>query len=498
MKKLLKIFLAVMGILSFSCTDMIELEPVSSISGSSFWKTEADATGAAAGMYAILRGQATNNLFLWGEGRSDAMGISVAAPVFQNWDQNVLTADNSGSIFTGASTSWQGMYTLIHHCNLILENVPGIEFAVAAEKDRVLAQAHAMRAYVYYVLARTWGDVPLVTQTISGKMEDLQQARAPVAEVFAQIKADIDKAVALFHDNSFPDNRNMWSLPATYALKADVYLWTGKKMNGGTADIQTALAAAQEVQKADTGLLDDFGSVFEYANKGNREILFAVTRSYEESPEPTIYAWMYILDNFLPTNMDPETRALIEPTGGAPYWAPSDIARQKFNDDDTRKLPTLIEIYTYDENDVATFYSSVVSKFNGPVIAGQRYFIDDYIVYRYADVLLMIAEAKNALGQDPSTEINLVRQRAYGDKYADHTFVNGTKEANDAAILDERFRELMFEGKRWWDLIRFGKAFELVPSLQGREGDTHLLLFPIPTGTLSLNTKLKQNEGYDE
>lgn len=109
----------------------------------------------------------------------------------------------------------------------------------------------------------------------------------------------------------------------------------------------------------------------------------------------------------------------------------------------------------------------------------------------------MKAEAKNALGQDPSPEINLVRQRAYGTNFPARTFVNGTKAANDDAILKERLLELVVEGKRWWDLVRFDKAFDLVPSLQTRKTERHLLLFPISTTVLSLEPKVKQNPGYN-
>ena len=100
---------------------------------------------------------------------------------------------------------------------------------------------------------------------------------------------------------------------------------------------------------------------------------------------------------------------------------------------------------------------------------------------------LMIAEAKNLLGQDPSVEINQGRERAYGANFAAHRFTNGSQAANAEAILQERLFELSFEGKRWWDLVRFGKAFEKVPSLQNRAGEQHLLLWPISQTTISLN-----------
>lgn len=479
-----------------ACTKMLELEPVSQISNSSFWKTESDALGGVTGMYATLRPQSTNNLFLWGEGRSDAMGNNLAAPVFQNWNENILTQDNSGTIFTGAKTSWAGMYSLIHAANLVIKNVPNITVSSEAKKNTFLAEAYAMRAYAYFVLVKTFGGVPLMTEPVSGDLGNVQKPKAGKAEVFALIKDDIEKALSLFPDNSFPAGRATWSAPAVQALKAEVYLWTAKREGGGDADLNTVLTAITEVEKADVQLLPNFGDVFEYTNKGNKEILFSIRRKFEETTEPTIYAWMYILDAWVPAGIDPATKAEIEPTAGAPYWAPSAIARNKFTPGDLRKHPTLIEIYDKDDQNNDVFLVSVVAKFNGIAVAGQRYFIDDYIVFRYADVVLMKAEAKNALGQDPSAEINMIRQRAFGNAYPGHEFVNGTQAENDEAILDERFRELMFEGKRWWDLVRFGKAFELVPSLQGKN-DENLLLFPIPIETLSLNNQLKQNPGYE-
>lgn len=140
--------------------------------------------------------------------------------------------------------------------------------------------------------------------------------------------------------------------------------------------------------------------------------------------------------------------------------------------------------------------SSERVKYRGYVDASGRRFLDDVVIYRYADLLLLLAEAKNALSQDPSEEINKVRQRAYGDAFESFQFVSSSKEANDEAILQERMLELAFEGKRWWDLLRFDKAFEKVPSLQNRTGQNYLELWPISLSTISLNSNITQNTGY--
>lgn len=488
------IILTLFVVIFSSCKKELNLAPVSQISNASFWKSESDALGAMNGMYTILRGQAATNFFMWGESRSDAMGINAGAAVFQNWYENLLTPDNSGAIFSGEPTTWGGMYNLVHHTNLLLKYVPGITFGSEEKKNKVLAHAYAVRAFAYFTMAKTWGALPLVTEPTSD-LSSVQRERSDVATVFALIKDDISKAEALFPGLTFQDGRDMWSLPALLALKADVYLWTGKRMNGGDADFTTALSALNQIDGTDVELLSNYGNIFDYTNKRNKEILLSVTFNYQESSGGTIFAWMYATDVFMPTGVDQATIDKLVPYAGVPFWGPSEIARTAFNVDDNRKNETMVEIYG-NTGSGPVFHSAIVTKFNGTVESGIRYFIDDYIIYRYADVLLMKAEAKNGLNQDPADEINEVRKRAYGDKYASHVFTSGSKEDNDAAILEERFVELMFEGKRWWDLVRFGKAFQLVPSLQGREGDGHLLLFPIATSTLSLEPLVSQNPGY--
>jgi hypothetical protein len=121
--------------------------------------------------------------------------------------------------------------------------------------------------------------------------------------------------------------------------------------------------------------------------------------------------------------------------------------------------------------------------------------VSDIILYRLADVILLKAEAKNALGQDPSAEMDAIRQRAYGAGYT--PFVNGTQQENDDAILKERLLELLLEGKRWFDLVRFGKAYEIVPSLQGKESETYLMYWPIGLPTLVRETKVEETPGWE-
>ncbi|ACU04845.1 RagB/SusD family nutrient uptake outer membrane protein [Pedobacter heparinus] len=490
MKKLhIAILLYLMGSLT-SCKEDLQLTPISQISNASFWKTLDDAKGAQVGMYVRLRSQMASNYYLLGEARSDVLDKSIAGVGnYIYYYQNSLIKSTPGL------PTWQGLYTVVHDANLILKYIPDIAINSVSAKNEILAQAYAMRAFVYFTMVKTWGDLPLITEpTESFNAERIQRPRTDKAEIFKLIKNDIEEALRLYPNNNYTTGRFFWSRAATNALKADVYLWTGKMLNGGTTDFNIALTAINDAETSDVALLEPFSSIFDYANKGNKEIMMATRFQVSESPV-NIYQDMYMSATFMTNNTDAATKAAIGIFGGQPYTNISNTARLQFTNDDVRKNASFIEIYLNDANH--TYYGSVISKFRGTVVSGVRQFQDDIIIYRYGDLILMKAEAKNALGQDPSAEINKIRKRAYGANYNAHIFINGAKEQNDEAILTERLLELVFEGKRWWDLVRFGKAFEKIPSLQSRTGQTHLLLFPIAESTLSLEPKVTPNPGYE-
>jgi hypothetical protein len=494
MKNLQKIvLLIIVTLFSFSCDDLIEVAPTSVITAESFWKTENDAEGALVGMYAYLRNIANADLFYLGEARADVITLgTVGEGGWSKYYYNSLNPDDAGP-------SWQSFYTLINAANLIIKYVPDIDFTSGANKNNILAQAYTMRAWAYFTMTKTWGDLIIRTEPSEGfTAETTQKERIPQSEVFNLIKSDIEEALGLFPNNNFPQYRSFWSKPATNALKADVYLWTGKRLQGGDADIQVALNSLNEIESSDVELLQDYESVFDYSNKGNKEILMAV-RFYEDEVGSNIFRDMYLIMSAVPTNIDQATRDKIGALGGGSnnITVPTDYYKSLFSEDDQRKDASFFEIYRLDDqNEPTDYYTTIVTKFSGTVIGGSRAFLDDIILYRYADVLLLKAEAKNALNEDPSNEINEIRMRAYGDNFESYEFVSETKEENDYIILEERLRELGFEGKRWWDLIRFGKAIELLPELQNKNNPEHLLLWPISNSVLSLEVLVEQNPGY--
>jgi len=492
MKNIIKVLIITLtSVFAFSCTEHLELEPVSNISNATFWKTEDDATGAVYGMYDRFRVVADNtSLLYWGEGRSEIMGWSFGTGPNIYWE-NLLDANNSGA-------DWNSLYTILHHANLIIKNVPDIQFSEEANKNNILAQAYAMRAYTYFWITRIWGDAILITEpTEDFSPESIQKERQPEEEVFALIKSDLETSISLFSDNEIPNGRFVWSKPAVNTLKADVFLWTAKKLNGGSGDLNTALTALNEVENADVALLNDYNSIFDYENKGNQEILFAI-RFQEFEPGENWGRESYMANGYVPSNLTEASKEAIGTMGtvGGNFTV-SDLVRNQFHENDQRgNGATYKDVYTVEEPGDSLFYTTFCSKYDGTVSGGVRLFVDDIVIYRYADVLLLKAEIKNALGEDPSEEINLIRQRAYGEDFEDFVFVSGSQAYNDEVILQERLFEFAFEGKRWFDLVRFDKAFDLVPSLQDRKGQDDLLLFPISENVLSLEPKVVQNPGY--
>lgn len=473
-----------------ACTKTLDIDPTSVITSAAYWQKEDDAKGALFGMYIRLRSEAVTNLFLLGEARSETLTSALAGTLsYDRYYNNSLDATFATLV------NWQTMYSVVNAANLIIKYTPNIPFRVQNDKNDILAQAYTTRAFMYYAMVRTWGALPLRTEPIEEyDAQTIQVNRSSEQDVFTLIKSDLDKALQLYPTNAFVTGRSQWSKAATNTLKADVFLWTGKRLNGGQADFTTALEACTAAQTADVSLLPNYADIFSYTNKGNKEVLMAVKFQALESVD-NFYFNGYLANGAIPTNLEASSVSSLGVPGGNSIWAPTNAVKSQFSTDDARRNATFRELYTADATGRKLF-TTIIVKGVGTAENNTRYFASDVILYRYADLLLLKAEAKNALGQDPATEINLVRQRAYGTAFASRTFVNGGRDQNDEAILQERLLELAYEGKRWWDLRRFNKVFDKVPSLQAKKGQDNLLLFPISITTLNLEPLVGQNAGY--
>ncbi|MGN6163425.1 MAG: SusD family outer membrane lipoprotein NanU [Flavisolibacter sp.] len=488
-----------------SCSKKLDLAPVSSISDANFWQTQDQVDAFVSGLHNRFRGS-TSAFQSLGEMRADIFGTDPgSSSVFTGeatqgverlWTNN-LDLDNSGV------SNYGGFYSNINQINLLISKLNAGVPVTDASKNYYLGIAYGMRAFYYFQMYRSWGKAIIQTEpTTSFDISNLAKAASGEDEVLKLIKDDIDKSAAAFgNDYSFKNQKGYWSKSATLMLKAEVYLWTSYR-GGGSADATVAKNALTDIQTnvGSLSLLPSFANVFASNNKGNNEIIFAIRNKLDEAQLPfagTFFPQTGLIINFYDSVGNRKFNVTTDNWGGL-LRAPVMISTfRRFDDRDSRKWATITAAY----NLVGGNYQiagAFVSKYQGEQVAGSRQYTNDFPIYRYADLLLMLAEAKVILGEDPSAEINAVRQRAYGTYY-DAATIGYPNQAIDAdpkeAILQERYFEFIFEGKRWYDLRRMGDnyvyKYTTVPSSQ-----SYKLLWPIDRNTLTNNRALEQTPGY--
>ncbi|SMO85501.1 Starch-binding associating with outer membrane [Saccharicrinis carchari] len=494
MKKIKYIILFLAVTLLGSCE--LDMQPESELTYNGFWDTEEAARAAHIGIVSKYRDYAYT-LWRMGEIRSDVWGgNTIESPSEVDLINNNISATNV------PFGNWANFYGLIHYINDFLKNAPNVAFKNEGDLNHLLGQVYGMRAHVYYTMLRAWGDVPINTEPLlEVNLETLKKPRSPKSEVMAQVKADIAKSLEYFGtDNSMWNEKNVyWSKPATLALKGDAYLWSGKVLGGGNADFTEAKTALNDVSGH---ALVPYNELWGQGNEFNNEFIFAF--DYQQDQADNFYG------SFTARAVDiaPLSDAAGQPLGdlvvnGASRFGPTDKTNILLDDMDDQRSNTFIKMYTDGAVHIpfvpgeASYSGAILKKFLGIIgDDGSRFNHNNVPLYRYADVLLMLAEAKNNLGEDPSAEINEVRERAYGDNFSGNEYVNASQEENTKAILEERYKEFIGEGKRWWDLVRAGDGivFDELDALSGAEA--YKIYYPISESMLANDDQLVQTEGY--
>lgn len=485
MKKQTIFLLKVVLLLVFSgCDNYLDVQPVSSITSSSFWNKPEDCEAYLVGIYSALRDDNQFNTTLFGEDRGDSFEPGQIGPVTEAWAQS-LDASNA--------PSWRGFYNTIYHLNRLLTEIEGIEFANQDDKNRILAEAHALRALVYFQIAKVWGDVPLVIKPTENADVELV-GRSPVDDVFTFINQEIDEALSLFPEEGYID-KNRISKPATYALQADVKMWTGKVLDGGEQDFEAALSAIAKVEASGVRLLDDFRSIFLTDNEKNDEIIFSLFFEYLEHNE--FYSKRLSSRGVnLTACINYDEIPVTERNNARHVYGPSPEVKAAFNEypGDVRTDVSMIDAILPNGDVVLTSQN----KFRGTVF-DDRYYDDDLIFYRLGGILLLKAEALAALDRLPDAiiELNKIKDRA------NIPFYTGPEEkiAVEKEILQERWKELFIELKRYPDLVRFHHGgtidiYDQVPNLNDKDG--YPLYFPVEQSIMDNNELIKQTKGYDD
>lgn len=474
-----RLFLTGLLCLSLSaCREQfLDLAPISQANTSSFFRTQSDMLNALSGAYAALQfaGQ-YGQYYVFAEIPSDDTSPVLSGSVTDQdeFDKFYLRTTNPF-----LATRWNDGYRGISRCNTILDRIEAVEMD-AALKARFTGEAKFLRALMYFNLVRVYGDVPLVLKEITDPLEGYEYGRAPVAEVYAQIIKDLTDAEAVLPASYTGTNVGRATRGAAKGLLGKVYLTRR----------QYAEAATKLKEVIDAGtydLLPNYADLFRPANKNSRESLFEVQYKKGAIGEGSNFGNTYAPEN--------SGNAVIQFGGGGNNQPTVDLITS-YEAGDVRRDISLATSYTNAAGNRVD-YRYIRKYLDPPVTNGDAE--DNWYVLRYADVLLLYAEALNETGQTAQAIpfLNRVRQRA---KVADRTGLD--QAALRLAIEQERRVELAFEGHRWFDLVRTGRALPVLNAKAAAIGiktplTENNLIFPIPQSQIDINPSLiKQNPGY--
>src|SRR5699024_3946462 len=220
------------------------------------------------------------------------------------------------------------------------------------------AQADAIRGLTYFRMARIWGRIPIIMKPVNDINTELKP-RASIADVFAQINSDISMALNLFPEEGYFD-KNRMRKPATYALKADVKMWTAKVLDGGEEDLNAALDAIAQVEASGVLLLNDYRSVFDVNNEKNDEIIFSLF--FEKEEQVSMYGYRLTTRGIgLGAAVNKEEIAYTERNKARAVYAPSPQLVHAFDEDDVRRDAAIVAAVTSSQDTILTCFN----KFRG-------------------------------------------------------------------------------------------------------------------------------------
>ena len=490
MKRLFKTLLSLIIILVLvsGCKKILEVTPQSSITEEIYFKNEGDFEPYVTGIYTFIR--TFQNNFTYGMERGEEL-ISASNSRFTVAWTHTLSP-------TSGAVNYDAWYRAIGNCNLLLARIKDFPFTINPDsKDRIMAETYALRAYFYFNLTRVIKDAPLMLSAVVDENVELLP-RSPAVQVAAQIVSDLDSASLLFKANpsfspaSYP-SKYRFAYGSVNAMKADVKMWSGKVLGGGAADFNAAIAAINEVESSGVSLNADFKNVVGLRAPTNPEIIMSAYFNRDETSNNYVVnalPFLAVITGAL--NLDSLPWAATAANGQGAFQI-STRSRALFNAfPNDKRIP-----YTWvTERQPSGPKIAWITKYPGTKYPEDRVPDNDLIMYRLADIFLLKAEAYAALNNtvEAIKYIDKVRVRTGNGPYTGPT----DKASVEKEILDERGRELFFENKRWFDLVRFHfggtiNVYTFVPNLVGKKTP---LFWPINTTVLANNKLIVQTEGY--
>ncbi|RXG28267.1 RagB/SusD family nutrient uptake outer membrane protein [Leeuwenhoekiella marinoflava] len=466
--------------------DFVEVDPINENS-EDFFNSEEDYQEALVGAYDLLQATylnvmlgeiASDNTLSGGESATDSPGI-------QQIDNMMHTPVNQQ-----LRDLWGWMFAGVNRANYILEFQDKTDFS---GKDQVIAQARFLRAYYYFELVKWFGDVPLAVDQRLLFGDQFNVDRTPKAEVYAQIEQDLIFAAETLPATQAEQGRI--TSGAAQALLGKVYLYQEK--------FTEAASALDQVIAGPYDLVTDYSTIFELEGENSVESVFEVQYTDKEGAgfgclqcsEGNVAVGFNGIRNYSGPLFD----------SGFSFNVPVQEAYDAFEPGDMRRDIAILNIEefaaangaTYNEGYKHTgFYNRKYIARKGDANLGDANLTNpnNYRSIRFADVLLMAAEAHNRKANPNAglaqQYLNRVRRRAFGD--TDHDITASGAALTDF-IYDERRLELVGEGHRFFDLVRTGRAAQNIDGFTSNKNE----VFPIPAIEIELaGNRWEQNQGY--
>jgi len=506
-----------------SCNNLLDLNPITEELETNYYKNESECFSGLVSVYDVLQWGALNTPgsgagsipFEW---ISEVLADHCYAGGDNATDGATMERFNRGTLngdVVNVRSLWRKYYSGIYRANLLLEKLPDAQFTKESNRERFTAEAKFLRAYFYFDLVRLFGNVPLITKTLSSK-EFVQEQASPDA-VYAQIVADLQDAMNVlkpYREQPVAERGRVTKSSAQGLLMRVWLYYTGYYAQNqlGNISLQNILDISEDlINNSGHGLLTKYGNLFSPLNKNNAESVFEIQHS-----EKSYAGW----DNQNREVADGNQSVLLwsmrlnagDKSKYADGWSFAPIAKayyEMFSDLDDRKAASFVVPKDegvnykpgYQDSGIFPRKWAALKEFQsnkGDVRVNYPY---NNPVIRFSDILLMAAELNLKSGGDQGKALNYykrVRERAMGAA-ANVTGVNLD------LIYTERDLEFACEGHRYWDLMRRGMDYakshidESDPAgiFVQRFNIEAKGLLPIPTSEIiNSNYALKQNPGY--
>lgn len=519
---------ALLGALSLSsCSDFLEITPQEIIVLDKFWNEKADVESVVAGCYTAMQSDAVvSRMMVWGEFRSDNI---VGGTNYEN-DVNIANVFKENINASNTYTKWGDVYAVINRCNTVIHYAPSV-----AEKDpnytqselnATIAEVSALRDLMYFYLIRTYRDVPYVTEPYLDDNQVMDLEATPFDEVLSSLIADLEAkqsmAVRRYPSTQRYYQQGRITQDAIHAMLCDMYLWKGdyqKAVDYADLVIKAKQADYEARQNASSmmmgdKLIDGYPLVNDSYTTGSKYGSAFDNIFGEGNSDESIFELVFMNSDDMMANSAVDRfygnattyPGLVRPAD----FICTDVSDEMFNvylnKYDTRYHENIrtvstnsygIAKYAYSSAMVDLSKAEITTSFGDLWTEGKCH--ANWVIYRLTDVMLMKAEALVEMAADEGEDAHLTEALAIVNAVSKRSNCSSAGKDLDATqfttkalmrtlVIEERQRELMFEGKRWYDLVRRSR----------RDGNTNYLVGVVSrkgsSGGGALSSKLSRME----